>query len=333
MRDRIKAGPGVRGEQCDSFARLLRILFSVLLLAFIFIPEIALADNIYIVSSRLKGPHYVVAKELESRLSSVVSNRFRIRLESVADNESFQNNTGPRDYIITIGSRAFADVVVKNSTANVIATLIPEETYHALLQASPKREGGTSAVYIEQPVQRNLELVRVALPGRKPGVLLGSQSGALVRQLVRVSKELNLSIYVKTLKPKENLVTALDQVLKNCNVLVAFADPEVSNPATARHLLLASYRYGIPVVAYSRAYVRAGALMAVYTTPEQFAQQTAEMLIRAVNNKNDDVPRPEYPRYFSVEINQNVARSLGIDLESRMEIESRLRSTGRVGDE
>ena len=252
---------------------------------------------------------------------------------SVSDGEQVKIEAGANDFILTIGTRAFADVVVQNTSARLIAMLIPEETYHALLQANPRREGKTSAVYIEQPVQRNLELVRVALPGRKPGILLGSESGALEKQLNRVSKELNLPLYLKKLNPRENLVTALDQVLKNCNVLVAFADPEVSNPATARHLLLTSYRFGIPVVAYSRAYVRAGALMAVYSSPEQFAQQAAEMLIRVVRNKSEMVPVPEYPRYFSVDINQNVARSLGIDLKSRHEIESSLRSIGGTGDE
>jgi len=328
----MKAGPGVRRERRDIFARLLRIFFSALLLGFVVFPELALAEDIYIVSSKLKGPHYVVAKEMVSRLKSALPGNFKVRIAPVSADE-FQVNAGPQDFIITVGSQAFADAVKKNSDSNLIATLIPRQTYQALLQANPRKNGRTSAVFIDQPVLRNLELVRIALPGRKPGILLGSQSGALEKQLSRIGRELNLPLYLKTLKPKENLVGALDQVLKNCDVLVAFADPEVSNPGTARHLLLTSYRFGIPVVAYSRAYVRAGALMAVYSTPEQFARQTAELVLRAVRDKTSGVPAPEYPRYFSVEINRNVARSLGIDLVSSKEIESRLRSTGRLGDE
>lgn len=332
MRDRIKAGSVVSSQRAIILARLLRIIFSVSLFGFAFVSELALAEDIYIVSSKLKGPHYVVAREMESRLKSVLPSNFKIRFASVSD-EALRINAGPKDYILTIGSQAFADVVENNSTTNLIATLIPRVTYQSLLQANPRKAGRTSAVYIEQPVQRNLELVRIALPGRKPGILLGPQSGALEKQLHRISKELNLPLYLKTLKPNENLVAGLDQVLKNCDVLVAFADHEVSNPGTARHLLLTSYRYGIPVVAYSRAYVRAGALMAVYSTPEQFARQTTELLVRTVQDKGDNVPVPEYPIYFSVDINQNVARSLGIDLESALEIESRLRSMGRAGDE
>ena len=333
MRDQTKAGPGVRMERRRLFSRVLRLLLVCMFVVFAFVSLDVLAEEIIVVSSKLNGPHSRAAHELESLLKESLPGHFRIRQMSVSDEEPLKIDAGPSDFVLTIGTKAFADVVAQNTSTRLIAMLIPEETYHALLHANPRREGKTSAVYIEQPVQRNLELVRVALPGRKPGILLGPQSGTLEHQLNRVSKELNLPLYLKTLKPQENLVTALDQVLKNCNVLIAFADPEVSNPSTARHLLLTSYRFRIPVVAYSRAYVRAGALIAVYSSPEQFAQQAAEMLLRVVRNKSELVPAPEYPRYFSVDINQNVARSLGIDLKSRQEIESRLRSIGRIGNE
>ena len=333
MRDQKKAGLGVRMERCGPFGRIARILFACLLPVFAFISQDALAEQIFIVASKLNGPHSRAALELESRLKVDLPSHFKIRQMSISDEEPLKIEAAQKDFIFTIGSKAFADVVAQNTSTRLIALLIPEETYHALLQANPRQEGKTAAVYIEQPVRRSLELVRVALPGRKPGILLGSQSGSLEKKLNQVSKELNLPLFLKKLKTNENLVTALDQVLKNSNVLVAFADPEVSNPATARHLLLTSYRFGIPVVAYSRAYVRAGALMAVYSSPEQFAQQAAEMLIRIARNKIDLVPAPEYPRYFSVDINQNVARSLGIDLKPRREIETRLKLIGRTDDE
>jgi putative ABC transport system substrate-binding protein len=333
MRDQTKAGPGVRMERRRLFSRVLRLLLVCLSLTLSLVSQGVHAEEVIVVSSRLNGPHSKAARVLETLLKEASHGDFRIRQMSVSDEEPFKIDAGPTDFILTIGTKAFADVVVQNTSTRLIALLIPEETYHVLLRANPRSEGKTSAVYIEQPVQRNLELVRVALPGRKPGILLGSQAGALEDQVNRVSKELNLPVYLKKLKPKENLVAALDQVLKNCNVLVAFADPEVSNPSTARHLLLTSYRFGIPVVAYSRAYVRAGALMAVYSSPEQFAQQAAEMLLHVVQNKSKLVPAPEYPRYFSVDINRNVARSLGINLKPRQEIESRLRSTGGTSNE
>ena len=232
MRDQTKAGSGVRTKRRGFFSRIPRLLFVCLLLTLSFVSQGVHAEEIIVVSSRLNGPHSRAALELESLLKESLPNHLKIRQMSVSDEEPLKVDAGPNDFILTIGTKAFADVVVQNTSTRLIAMLIPEETYHALLHANPRREGKTSAVYIEQPVQRNLELVRVALPGRKPGILLGPQSGTLEHQLNRVSKELNLPLYLKTLKPQENLVTALDQVLKNCNVLIAFADPEVSNPST-----------------------------------------------------------------------------------------------------
>jgi len=293
----------------------------------------ATAGSIFIVPGKIDGPHKAVANVLVSRLNSEFRERITVkelapqfisRLKTVADE---------KDYIVTIGSQAFSSVLDLDLDVKLVATLIPRETYLALLESHPGSRNRTTAVFIEQPVKRNLELIRIAMPGRKPGILLGSQSGFLENRLRRAARDLSLPIYIKRLKPKENLVDALDQVLKNCSVLLAFADPEVSNPGTARHLLLTTYRYGIPMVAYSKAYVRAGALIAVYSTPEQFGQQTAELLIRSTRATGPTLPGPEFPRYFSVDINRNVARSLGIDLKPRSEIEAHLRSIDRASDE
>ena len=333
MRDRKNLARIVLSSITARLVRDARVFIVLVLAISGLCANAASAESIFIIPGKMDGPHKAVANVLVSRLNSEfrevitvkeLAPQFISRLKAVADK---------KDYIVTIGSQAFSSVLDQDLDATLIATLIPRETYLALLESHPGSRNRTTAVFIEQPVQRNLELVRIALPGRKPGILLGSQSGFLEDQLRRAARDLSLPLYIKRFKPRENLVDALDQVLKNCNVLVAFADPEVSNPGTARHLLLTTYRYGIPMVAYSKAYVRAGALMAVYSTPEQFGQQTAELVIRSTRITGPTLPGPEYPRYFSVDVNRNVARSLGIDLKPRAEIEARLRSTDRASDE
>lgn len=333
MRDRIKPDLKKSAVRRSAVIHVLRIVIAPVLLIVILHSNAAFAENIYIVSSKPSGPHMQVANGLKNQLSAVLPDRFKIRIFQLSGNSSPQLKAGKNDYIVTVGSLAFATVLAQKPEASLLATLIPRETYQALLQTHQRKPGNTTAVYIEQPVQRSLELIKIALPGKTPGVLVGHRSDALSYQLGRASKELNIPLYLKKMKPKENLVTALDQVLKNCDVLLAFADPEVSNPSTARHILLTSYRYGIPVVAYSRAYVRAGALMAVFSTPEEFAKQTTEILIQVVRSKEASLPDAQYPKYFSVDINSNVARSLGIELQSKSKIETQLKSIGRGDDE
>lgn len=333
MRDRIITSnvqmPG-RQRMHEHRTRFARVISALVLLL---LAGPVVAEVVYIVPSRAGGPHMQVAQELQSRLDGTLPARFGTKILVSSDKKPASVNAGENDYVVTVGTKAFSNLLQQKSPAKLLATLIPEQTYRTLLQANHRKAGTTSAVFIEQSVQRNLDLVRIALPGKTPGVLLGSTSDNLYRQLEAVRRQQVPSLYLRKMKPEENLISALDQVLKNSNVLIAFADPEVSNRNTAQHLLLTSYRYGIPVMAYSRAYVRAGALMAVYSTPAEYARQAAEMVLLNVQKGNAKLPEPEFPKYFSVDINQKVAHSLGIELKPKHVIEARLRGLRADGDE
>eukprot|EP01032_Pedospumella_encystans_P026470 gene26469-29906_t len=109
------------------------------------------------------------------------------------------------------------------------------------------------------------------------------------------------------------LFTGLKTVLDDADVLLAVADPQVYNSATISNILLATYRARVPVVAFSPAYVKAGALLALYSTPRQIGVQ-AGALARGVL-QGGPVPASQYPQEFSVAVNEHVARSLGLTLD------------------
>jgi len=294
--------------------------------ALFLLPASLLAEDIFIVQSRPTGAHAAVSELVKQQLSSSLPLENNVTVVSPSQLDLIKKTTSGKDYIVTVGTNAFAAVLASNPTANVVATLIPEQTYNVLKNKSNRNDNRVSALFIEQSFHRNLDLARIVLPNRRTGVLLGSGSSRLYGSLSEARQKQGMDIYLKKLKPGENLVSALDQVLKNSSVLIAFADPEVSNRNTAQHILLTTYRQRIPVVAYSRAYVKAGALMAVYSTPEQYARQTAEIVLQNISGNSNGLLPPQYPRYFSVEINQSVAHSLGINLKPVQQIESQLRS-------
>ena len=65
--------------------------------------------------------------------------------------------------------------------------------------------------------------------------------------------------------------------------------------------------------------MRAGALAAVYSTSKQLAKQAAEIAIRS-RLAPSDLPPPQLPKYFSIMLNYQVARSLNIPLMDEDEI-------------
>jgi putative tryptophan/tyrosine transport system substrate-binding protein len=110
------------------------------------------------------------------------------------------------------------------------------------------------------------------------------------------------------------LFAALRPVLDDAGVLLAVADPEVYNGSTVSNILLATYRAQVPVVAFSPAYVKAGALLALYSTPGQIGTQAAG-LVRQLQLGGAMGVTSQYPVEFSVAVNDHVARSLGFSLD------------------
>ena len=86
------------------------------------------------------------------------------------------------------------------------------------------------------------------------------------------------------------------------------------NSSSIQNILLASFRAKIPMVAFSPAYVRAGALLALHVTPTQIGVQAGAISWGVLQDKALSAT-PLYSRDFSVAVNDHVARSLGLSLD------------------
>ena len=77
-----------------------------------------------------------------------------------------------------------------------------------------------------------------------------------------------------------------------------------------------SYRYNKPVIAYSKKYVDAGALAAVFSSPDNVAATVATTIAKQLQQ---DIPKAtagtDHNQYFSVALNRSVGRSLRIQLQ------------------
>jgi ABC-type uncharacterized transport system substrate-binding protein len=122
----------------------------------------------------------------------------------------------------------------------------------------------------------------------------------------------------------ERLIAPLENVLSDADLLLAVPDPLVFNRSTAQSIFLTTYRYREPVLGYSRSLTRAGALMSLHSSPAQIGRQAAEWISNAMQGGAVRLPPPAYPDYFSISINEQVARSLGKALPPADELERRL---------
>ncbi|OYT93017.1 MAG: hypothetical protein CFE43_05780 [Burkholderiales bacterium PBB3] len=229
---------------------------------------------------------------------------------------------------VTVGSEALRRVLALESRTPVVAALLPKSGFERLVREHSRRPAGSvSAVYLDQAFNRRVELLRLALPdAKRVGVLWGPDSVASQSSLAQALQARGLALESSLVADSGALFGGLKAVLEEADVLLAVADPVVYSSSTIANILLTTYRAGIPMLAFSPAYVKAGALLAIYATPQQIAMQAAGMARQVLQGAA--LPAPQYPIEFEISVNEHVARSLGLKIDAKT-LTERLQATAR----
>lgn len=225
------------------------------------------------------------------------------------------------DLYIAVGTKAATELASRD--VPVLDVLVPKAAYEKLPRGSSQRSMPRSAVFLDQPMERQIALLLAALPAtRNVGVLYSSPPQELpnVKHLLA---EKNVHLRDRAVDGTQSLNDALESILSESDVLFVLADPVVYNAGTIRNILLTSYRKQIPLIGISQAYVKAGALCAIYSTPDQIAVQTAEAIRHY--SESGKLPPAQYPKEFDVSVNMQVARSLDISVKDAVQLHEELR--------
>lgn len=228
---------------------------------------------------------------------------------------------------IAIGVRAAEAMAALPVRPPVLAVLVPRRWYlntgrAQLDNCDPQR---VSAIYLDQPFERQARLIRLAFPDlQRVGVLMSAEQSHFADELDIALQARQIHLVSQTVAPDERLVTPLEQLLSGTELLLALPDPLIFNRNTAQSVFLTSYRHRVPVFGYSQSLTRAGALVSLHSTPAQIGRQSAEWANNALQGDKVKLPPPAYPVYFSVSINKHVAHSLGFTLPLETELEMRL---------
>lgn len=281
----------------------------LLLLGSCIIPAGAANLNVLLVLSDSKMLYQDFARTFVQNLPANISTTILQRAEDF--------NAQKADMVVTVGVKA-VEQVTGRTPAPVLAAMIPSNVYADRIT---KRRGMASAVFIDQPWERQIKLLRAALPERsRIGVLHSAQTD--ISGLREVVKGQGASLVVKTLRSDDDLFGALEEVLENSEVLLGVPDIAIYSSNNIRNILLSSYRRGIPLVGFSQGYVRAGALYAVFSTPQQLAAQASDICV--VFSRTGKLPDAQYPSLYTIAVNREVARTLGIDITSAESLQLQL---------
>ncbi len=301
--------------------RLLIVWFVAMNLAL----PVAAAERLWVALADEGDPYAEVAAVIQQELGGKVNVRighWQTLLEE---------KTAPPYLLVTVGIAAIDGLLERLSGMGdgwshvpVLATLIPRVVFDAR-QASPALgRRPFSAVVLDQPLGRLLALIKRALPDHpRVGILPGQHVSALIEDLKKEAGLHQLKLVVGPyIGASKDISPSLKPTLEESDVILALPEPIVYNAASLQYILLTSYRAHIPLVAYSAAAVKSGAVLALYSTPDQMARRAIEMIQTwQVKHK---LPLPQFPREFRVGRNTRVAASLGLVIDDPAVIEKEL---------
>ena len=137
-----------------------------------------------------------------------------------------------------------------------------------------------------------------------------------------IRQNLNLNVYAIT--NESDLLKTLETAVEDNDILLAITDPFIYNSHTVKNILLTAYRHRKPVIGYSDSFVQAGAVAAVYTSPESIGIIAGRITSGFFDNNWQFNKNIYTTDDFSVSTNPQVATSLEITLPDKAFIRKNL---------
>ncbi|MES9978727.1 MAG: ABC transporter substrate binding protein [Candidatus Thiodiazotropha sp. 6PLUC5] len=249
---------------------------------------------------------------------SCQSSNYDIVQDSSYDIESHNNY----QLIVTLGIHAAIFARNNITDADIISALIPKN--NPLIKEITQSGSQQSFLYLDQPLAHSLALIK-ALSSRfkNIGILVDINDKSTVSTLTSAANDLDLTLYFEPIESSEFIGTALNNLLVKIDIFLATPDTNIHNKATVSNILLSNYRKRIPLIGFSSAYVKAGALAAVYSSPENIAHQVRDGIVTYFSDEPLDAEE-QMSRYFSVLFNTDVARSLGFPIKSESKLKEQM---------
>jgi len=247
-----------------------------------------------------------------------------IKTEGFTDYQTFfleeldRNRTPIPDLVLAIGTRA-CETAVQLSWQNtgVVCTFLPSQTFLQLLvkyRTEPTiATSGVTAVFMDQPLQRQIHLARLIAPrAQSIGTVFGSSSIYQQQDFNTLSRAAGFEAQHAFLDEQQNPVQVLTPLIQRSDIFLSLPDSASFNRNVTRWSLYITLRNRVPLIGFSASYAEAGAVVSLYTTPQQLAQQTSQVLNQL--SRTDTMPEPSYPLEFTLDINRSAARTLRLDL-------------------
>jgi len=219
--------------------------------------------------------------------------------------------------VATLGTQATRWAVERASAGDLLwpvcFAMVPSRASLGLNGVGRDLPARFTGVLLQIPFEKQIDLIRKVLPGaRRLGVVFSNVNQEEVARLRDLCEARGLLCESSRVAEPRELAASFESFSKAVDVLFALPDPVVYSGVSARYVLQFSLERRIPLVGFSEAYVKGGALMGLYADPKDVGRQWGAMVNRILAGAAPGSIPLEFPQKVRLGWNSKVAGRLGI---------------------
>lgn len=180
-----------------------------------------------------------------------------------------------------------------------------------------------AAVLLDQPLSRLVDTARLIVEDRYPNklVIAVSENNTRLRDdIAQLTLPDGLELEIVVVEDNTEPAKMVNKALFNAGALIAVRDPQIWSGESAKWMLYQSYKYNVPVIGYSKSFLKAGALLSVYARLEDIARSTAELIMDWHQNQGRLSREGLFYPPFTISANKHIARALSLPIPDNLNL-------------
>ena len=303
-------------------SKLVSLLIHILLTLFLIQPAYSETTSTDVPSQKKQAPkrHVFVIYSPDNtlhaniiqKLSDNLNNKHPdIIISKVTPEEKIKPANNNINIIISIGSAGKESANKHYPKTNKLFISTDPEKF----RLDKKTNKNDAILYMTQSYCRQLQFIKLINNKWKTISLLNSTSKPIdTNRIKQCASRYGIEIFTVSTSTESNRTNDIKNALNHSDALLALPDKSIYNINTVKNILLTSYRYRKPVIAFSKNFVNAGALASIHSNVEQIAQSTAQIIEQYFKLDKHFGRAINYPQLFDISFNRQVFRALDLPL-------------------
>ncbi len=196
-----------------------------------------------------------------------------------------------------------------------------------------KNTDKNSVLYMTQPYCRQLTFIKAINPDWNSISILTRENKSYTREAILACKNTKgITVYETKTTDRNKLTDNVKDALTHSDLLLALPNKDIYNSNTVKNILLTSYRYRKPVIAFSKSFTRSGALASIYSNSKQLSSSAVSLIEYYIDHGYRFEHTINYPADYDISFNSQVFKALDITIPDIKEIKHAIDNSTKTNE-